>query len=143
MTITPESKPSSQTVTMIKKSTKKAVKKPARRYIRKITYYVAVEGAKASDELPPQPRLMVDTIKEYGRVERSVLLKDLSKKLDTKQPIARLFSFHKSDLIRAKFFKEIKEPVVPVVKPEPVVETTAPALLVEVAQPVEATPNVA
>ena len=96
--------------------TKTIAKKP-RRYVRKLTYY-------AADTLPPQPRLIVDIIRAHGTIERSQLLKELQGKMDTIQPIPWLFSYHKRALIRARYIREEKVPVMPAVKS---VETQPPA----------------
>ncbi len=122
--------------------------KPARRYVRRVTYYVAVAetpkelneridalpvelGVKnlkaviklinrvrrASLPLPPQPRIIVETIKAHGRIERSELLRELATKIKTIQPIPWLFSYHKRKLIDGHYFIEVKEPILPMIKP--------------------------
>jgi hypothetical protein len=109
----------------MKKTTKtKTIGKKPRRYVRKLTYYVA-------ETLPPQPRMIVDIIRAHGTIERSALLKELQIKLETCQPIPWLFSYHKRALIRARYFREEKVPVMPTVKsvaPQPTVPIPQPAI---------------
>jgi hypothetical protein len=113
-----------------KKSRKAAAKKKVapRRYVRKITYYVAADKTptEAVEALPPQPRVIVEAIQRHGRVERSVLMKELKGLLDTCQEITRLFSFHKSSLIQRRFFREVKEVAVPSTGPRQVAPPAAP-----------------
>jgi hypothetical protein len=102
-------------------------KKPARRYVRRNTYYLATAGKDASI-LAPQPRVMVEAIQKHGRVERKALMRELAKALDTIQPITRLFSFHRAALMRRHFFKEVKEPIGPMLARAP--QRAAPALAI-------------
>jgi hypothetical protein len=92
-------------------------KKP-KRCVKKTVYYVA-------DTLPPQPKLIVDIIRAHGTIERSTLLKELESKISTCQPIPWLFSYHKAALIKAHYFKEVKEPVIHV--PSKVKENLVPS----------------
>lgn len=91
-----------------KKTKKASAKAPAKCATRTIA---TISGVKAGDDkLAPQPRVMANIAFELGDSTRAEFLTELAKKLDTCQPIGRLFSFHKPGLVKGGYIKFKKIP---------------------------------
>ncbi len=98
-----------------KKITPKAKAPKAKKKVaaaKRVRTVAVITGVKAGDpnKLAPQPCTMANIAYELGETSRAEFLTACEKSIKTDQPVGRLFSFHKPELIKGGYIKFRKVP---------------------------------
>jgi hypothetical protein len=102
-----KAKPAVRKASAVKPKARKTTVPRRAKNVRTVTI---ITGLKAGDpeKLGPQPTTMANLALDFGRVDRRTFLQELERSIKTVQPVGRLFSFHKTELIEGGFIKVSK-----------------------------------